>query len=92
MRGSGVKAKVGRVLRAPYALLLASGIPTREVPEALAGWAERGIPAYALLQEDGGARLYVGAFETSDQSVLLASSLRDLGVAPRVAFRTGRAF
>ena len=87
-----VRPSVGRVLRAPYALLLASGIRTSEVPAALAGWAERGISAYALLQEDGRARLYVGAFETSDQSVLLASSLRDLGVAPRVAFRTGRTF
>lgn len=87
-----VRPKVGRVLRAPYALELASGIPTGEVPAALAGWAARGIPAYALVQEDGRARLYVGAFETSDQSVLLASSLRDLGVAPRVAFRTGRTF
>lgn len=87
-----VRPNVGRVLRAPYALLLASGIRTSEVPAALAWWAERGISAYALLQEDGRARLYVGAFETSDQSVLLASSLRDLGVAPRVAFRTGRTF
>lgn len=87
-----VRPNVGRVLRAPYALLLASGIRTSEVPAALAGWAERGISAYALLQVDGRARLYVGAFETADQSVLLASSLRDLGVAPRVAFRTGRTF
>ena len=60
-----VRPNVGRVLRAPYALLLASGIRTSEVPAALAGWVERGISAYALLQEDGRARLYVGAFETS---------------------------
>lgn len=87
-----VRPTVGRVLRAPYALLLAQGVPTDEVPAALAGWAERGITAYALLQDDGRARLYVGAFETLDQSVLLAASLRDLGVEPLVAFRTGRMF
>ena len=87
-----VRGNVGRVLRAPYALQLASGVPTGDLPAALAGWEARGIPAYALLQEDGRARLYVGAFETYDQSVLLASSLRDLGVTPRVAFRTGRTF
>jgi hypothetical protein len=87
-----VRGNVGRVLRVPYALLLATGVSTEEVPAALAGWAARGVPAYALLQDDGRARLYVGAFETFDQSVLLASSLRDVGVAPRVAFRTGRTF
>ena len=87
-----VRPTVGRVLRAPYALQLARGVPPEDVPAALAGWAERGVPAYALLQDDGRARLYVGAFETSGQSVLLAASLRDLGVAPVVAFRTGRTF
>lgn len=87
-----VRPTVGRVLRAPYALQLARGVPPEDVPAALAGWAERGVPAYALLQDDGRARIYVGAFETSGQSVLLAASLRDLGVAPVVAFRTGRTF
>jgi len=87
-----VRGNVGRVLRAPYALLLRADVPTEQVPATLAGWVARGVPAYALLQDDGRARLYVGAFETYDQSALLASSLRDLGVAPRVAFRTGRMF
>lgn len=87
-----VRPTVGRVLRAPYALQLARGVPPEDVPAALAGWAERGVPAYALLQDDGRARIYVGAFETSGQSALLAASLRDLGVAPVVAFRTGRTF
>ena len=87
-----VRPNVGRVLRAPYALLLAQSVPPDDVPAALAGWAERGFTAYALLQDDGRARLYVGAFETLDQSVLLAESLRDIGVEPLVAIRTGRMF
>lgn len=87
-----VRPRMGRVLRAPYAFVLASGVPRAEVEAALARWTAEGIAAYALLQDDGRARLYVGAFETLDQSVLLASSLRDLGVAPRLAFRTGRSF
>jgi hypothetical protein len=87
-----VRQDLGRVLRAPYALLLAEGMPPAAVPAALARWEARGIPAYALLQDDGRARLFAGAFETPGQSVLLALSLRDLGVVPTVAFRTGRTF
>ncbi len=87
-----VRQDVGRVLRAPYALLLDASIPTAAVPAALAQWAARGISAYALVQDDGNARLYAGAFETPGQAVLLALSLRDLGEDPVVAVRTGRTF
>ena len=76
----------------PYALLLASGIRSPDVPAALARWHALGIPAYALVQDDGSARVFAGAFETSGQAALLAKSLRDLGTAPVVAFRTGRTF
>lgn len=87
-----VRQDVGRVLRAPYALLLAESVPPGAVPAALAQWEARGIGAYALLQDDGNARLFAGAFETPGQSVLLALSLRDAGAVPVVAVRTGRMF
>jgi hypothetical protein len=87
-----VRQDVGRVLRAPYALLLAESVPPGAVPAALAQWEARGIDAYALLQDDGNARLFAGAFETPGQSVLLALSLRDAGAVPVVAVRTGRTF
>ncbi len=87
-----VRDDVGRVLRAPYALLLAEGVPPDRIAAALAQWESRGIPAYALLQDDGRARLFAGAFETSGQSAFVALSLRDIGVEPMLAFRTGRAF
>ncbi len=87
-----VREDVGRVLRAPYALLLAEGVPADQAPAALARWESRGIPAYALLQDDGRARVYAGAFETPSQSALVALSLRDLGAAPVLAIRTGRTF
>jgi hypothetical protein len=45
-----------------------------------------------LLQDDGRARLFAGAFETPGQSALVALSLRDIGVEPVLAFRTGRTF
>lgn len=87
-----VRQEVGRVLRAPYALVLAEGIRREEASGAVASWTARGIPAYALLQDDGSVRVFAGAFETSGQAVLLAKSLRDLGERPRLAFRTGRTF
>ena len=87
-----VREDVGRVVRAPYALLLEEGMPAPEVPAAIARWAGRGIPAYALLQDDGRARVLAGAFETPGQSALVALALRELGAEPVLAFRTGRTF
>lgn len=87
-----VRDDVGRVLRAPYALLLVEGMPPEQATAAIAQWEARGIPAYALLQDDGRASLFAGAFETPGQSVLVALSLRDIGVEPVLAFRTGRTF
>jgi hypothetical protein len=48
--------------------------------------------AYALLQPDGSAIVYTGAFESPTQATLLADSLRALRVAPVLVYRTGRAF
>lgn len=87
-----VRDDVGRVLRAPYALLLVEGMPPEQATAAIAQWEARGISAYALLQDDGRASLFAGAFETPGQSVLVALSLRDIGVEPALAFRTGRMF
>ena len=87
-----VRDDVGRVLRAPYALRLVEGMPSAQVAAAIAQWEARGISAYALLQDDGRASLFAGAFETPGQSVLVALSLRDIGVEPVLAFRTGRMF
>lgn len=87
-----VRQDVGRVLRVPYALRLAEGVRREDASALVRTWSDRGIPAYALLQDDGSASVFAGAFETSGQSVLLALSLRDLGTEPVVAFRTGRTF
>jgi hypothetical protein len=47
---------------------------------------------YALLQPDGTARLYAGAFETPDKAALLAATLREAGIEPTLVYRMGRAF
>ena len=78
--------------RVACALRLAEGMPSAQVAAAIAEWEARGISAYALLQDDGLASLLASAFETPGQSVLVALSLRDIGVEPVLAFRTGRMF
>ena len=52
----------------------------------------RGVPACALLQDDGTVRLFAGAFETAAAAVLLGADLRAAGLAPQLAYRTGRTF
>jgi predicted component of type VI protein secretion system len=91
-RARGVlRASVGRVVAVPFALLLAE-LSAAEADDTIARWEAAGIRAYALEQEDGSVRIYAGAFETAGQAVWLASTLRDAGETPRLAYRTGRAF
>ncbi len=82
------------VVRAPFALLIDS-IPSQggmgEVTrERLRGFIERSVPAYALIQRDGSARVYAGAFQDPEQSALAATDLRVKGLTPLLAYRTGR--
>jgi hypothetical protein len=84
----------GSVVRVPLAFLVDS-VPSQGgvnavVRDKIAALAARGVTAYALLQKDGGALLYTGAFEHSDQSSLAASALRVAGLTPVLAYRTGR--
>ena len=87
-----VRSDNGLVVRVPYALLLADSVAREMVAHEVDVWRGRGVTAYALLQEDGSARLYAGAFETPAQAAPLAASVRDAGTVPVVAFRTGRMF
>jgi hypothetical protein len=52
----------------------------------------RGVPAYALLQDDGTVRLYAGAFDAAAAAVPLDADLRGAGFTPALAYRTGRTF
>jgi len=82
----------GSVVRAPFALLVERSVSPDAAKALAAGYAGRGIPVYALLQADGSARLYAGAFETPERAALLASTLRASGIAPTLVYRTGRVF
>jgi hypothetical protein len=82
------------VVRAPLAMLVDSisaqaGMRSR-VREKLQALAAKDVTAYALMQRDGSARIYVGAFQTPQQSTLAATALRVAGLTPVLAYRTGR--
>jgi hypothetical protein len=87
-----VRMKDVPVKRRPLALMIQSGITGDSASAAVTAYVERGLPIYALRQPDGSATLYAGAFETSEQVILLAESLKASGLTPTLVYRTGRVF
>ena len=87
-----LRAGAGAVVRVPLALLLETGVPRGAANARVAALAARGVPAYALVQDDGSVRLFAGAFETAAAAVPLDADLRGAGLAPQLAYRTGRTF
>jgi cell division septation protein DedD len=95
LRRSGILAgdSAGSITQTPFALLLDS-VPTQggigdAIRAAVQKYAGRGVPVYPLVQDDGGARLYAGAFSTSEQSAELIRNLRAAGLKPVLVYRTG---
>jgi hypothetical protein len=94
-RSSLLTDSAGSVTRTPLALLVDS-VPTQggivdAVRAALQKYAARGLAVYALIQDDGGARIYAGAFGAADQSAGLIRTLRGAGLKPVLVYRTGSA-
>lgn len=84
----------GSVVRVPLAMLVDS-IPAQagmgsRIREKIQTLAAKDVKAYALMQPDGSARVYAGAFERPDQSSLAATALRVAGLNPVLSYRTGR--
>ena len=84
----------GRVVieKLPYALQVERAVPDSAVASRVAVYQARGLPVYALLQPDGTARLYAGAFKSREDAAMLAESMRGAGVHAAVVFRTGRVY
>ena len=84
---------VDHVKQTPLALLLDSVPSQGGIGDAIRAaeqkYAARGLPVYTLMQDDGGARIYVGAFTTASQSAELIRSLRAGGFKPVLVYRTG---
>lgn len=84
----------GSVLRVPLALLVDSvesqGGLSDAVAAAVGKYAAQGVSVYPLIQQDGGARLFSGAFAGSRDAAELLLTLREAGLKPVLAYRTGR--
>jgi hypothetical protein len=85
----------GSVIHAPLALLVDS-LPSQsgmsaELKKTIDSYSTRGINVYALIQRDGGARIYSGAFERTEQAGGLLKILRASGMKPVLAYRIGQA-
>ena len=87
-----VRGDEGRVVRVPYALVIADKLDRTKALSLHDTWRQRGINSYLMVQHDGAIRLLAGAFETAAQAAPLAAALRAAGVAPVLAYRTGRTY
>ncbi|HEY0778079.1 MAG TPA: hypothetical protein VGD56_08945, partial [Gemmatirosa sp.] len=81
----------GRVVRAPYALLVEPRVPAAGAAARVQALAARGVPTYPLSRGDGTVALYAGAFETADEAAYLARTARAAGVSTTLVYRTGSA-
>jgi len=96
LRNSGVLTdSAGSVTTTPLALVVDSVPSQGGIVDALHAAVEkytvRGLSVYALMQDDGGALIYTGAFARADQSAGLVRTLRGAGLNPVLVYRTGRA-
>ncbi len=96
LRNSGVLTdSAGSVSRTPLALVIDSVATQGGIIDAVHAvvqkYTSRGLPVYALIQNDGGALIYAGAFARADQSAELIRTLRGAGVKPVLVYRIGRA-
>jgi hypothetical protein len=89
-----VSDSAGVVARMPLALRVdsvpAQGGVAARAREKVQSYSAKGLAIYALMQQDGSARLYSGAFASPSQSSLAATVLRVAGLTPVLEYRTGR--
>lgn len=91
MRAVGLlSASTGEVVQLPYALQVESSVPRDSVRPVLNRFVARGIPAYALLQTNGRAHVYVGAFATPADARQTLITLQTAAIPAALAVRTGR--
>jgi hypothetical protein len=79
----------GRVVQTPLAWLLEEGILEEQIPTRLFGWRQQGLPAYALVDQNGTSRIYFGAFENEAEARLLTPVLDSLNLYATLATRIG---
>lgn len=85
-------ARAAHVVRLPYAVLIQKGVTQDQAPMFVHAYLSKGLPVYALVQTDGTASLWAGAFRNPEQAQPLVTSFRANGDKPTVTIRTGRSF
>jgi hypothetical protein len=85
-------AAAAHVVRLPYAVLIQEGVSADQASMFVRAYLSKGLPVYPLLQADGSASLWAGAFRTAEQAQPLVTSFRANGDKPTVTIRTGRSF
>jgi hypothetical protein len=78
--------------RFPYALLVERDVPDTAVASRVSALQARGLPVYALLQSDGTARVFAGAFKAPEEATALYEALRSAGISTSLVYRTGRVY
>jgi len=85
-------AAAAHIVRLPYAVLIQKGVSADQASMFVRAYLSKGLPVYPLLQPDGSASLWAGAFRAAEQAQPLVTSFRANGDQPTVTVRTGRSF
>lgn len=85
-------AAAAHVVKLPYAVVIQKGVSQDQASMFVRAYLSKGLPVYPLLQSDGSATLYAGAFRGVEQAQPLVTSFKANGDQPTVAIRTGRPF
>lgn len=78
--------------RFPYALLVERDVSDAAVASRVSVYQARGLPVYALLQADGTARVFAGAFKKPEEAALLYHGMKTAGIQTSLVYRTGRVY
>ena len=85
-------AAAAHVVKLPYAVVIQKGVSQDQASMFVRAYLSKGLPVYPLLQSDGSATLYAGAFRGVEQAQPLVTSFRANGDKPTVEIRTGSPF
>jgi hypothetical protein len=85
-------AAAAHIVRLPFAVLIQKGVPPDQAPMFVHAYLSKGLPVYSLVQSNGTASLWAGAFRNAEQAQPLVTSFRANGDQPTVTIRTGRSF
>ncbi|MDQ2932414.1 MAG: hypothetical protein M3Y05_16560 [Gemmatimonadota bacterium] len=85
-------ANAAHIVKLPYAVLVQKGVSQDQASMFVRAYLSKGLPVYPLLQPDGSATLFAGAFRTVEQAQPLVTSFKANGDQPTVTIRTGRSF